>query len=91
MLDGFPRPRHCCQVVAVSRLWCWDCGAETLAGAGPGKRKVVRAIVEDGGVVTAVSEEGNQDAPRSGQEDVVDVMIPVNHQSSSNVACSEKG
>ena len=44
----------------------WDCGAETLAGARPGKWKVIHAVVEDGGVMAAVSEESNQDAPRNG-------------------------
>ena len=40
---------------------------------------MVLAVVEDGGVMAAVSEEGNQDAPRSGQEDIVRVMVPVDN------------
>lgn len=52
---------------------------------------MVRAIVEDGGVMASVSEESNQDAPRNGEEDVMDMMVPVNDQSSSNETRTEKG
>ena len=65
-------------------LWSRDSGAETSAGAGPGKRKMIRAVVEDGGVMAAVSEERNGDAPRDGEEDVVHVMVPVDDQTSCN-------
>ena len=45
---------------------------------------MVRTIVEDGGVMAAVSEKGDQDAPGNRQEDIVHVMVPVNEQSASN-------
>ena len=72
-------------------IWCWDRGAEAVAGAGPRKGKVVRAVVEDGGVMAAVSEESNQDTPRNGQEDVMDMMIPVNEHGSRDETRSKEG
>ena len=51
---------------------------------------MIRAVVEDRGVMAAVSEESNQDAPRNGQEDIVNMMIPVNGQGSSNETRSKE-
>ena len=52
---------------------------------------MVGVVVEKGCVMAAVSEEGDQDAPRNGEEDVVDVMVPIDHQGSCNETCSEEG
>lgn len=41
--------------------------------------------------MAAVSEESNQDAPRNGQEDIVNMMVSVNDQSSSNETRSKEG
>lgn len=45
---------------------------------------MVCAIVEEGGVMAAVSEEGDEDAPGNREEDIVDVMVPVDEQGSRN-------
>lgn len=45
---------------------------------------MIGAVVEDGGVMAAVSEEGDQDAPGNGEENVMHVMVPVDHQGSCN-------
>lgn len=47
---------------------------------------MVCPIVKDGGVMAAVGEQGNHNAPRNGQEDIVDMMIPVNDQASGDEA-----
>ena len=45
---------------------------------------MICAVIKDGGVMAAVSEKGDQDAPGDREEDIVDVMVPVNEQSASN-------
>ena len=41
--------------------------------------------------MAAVGEEGNDNAPRNGQEDIVDMMVPVDDQASGNEARSKEG
>ena len=41
--------------------------------------------------MAAVSEEGNDDAPRNGQEDIVGMMVPVNEQAAGDEARSKEG
>ena len=52
---------------------------------------MVRAVVEDGGVMAAVSKERDGDAPGNGEEDVVDVMVPVDDQRSCDETRSKEG
>lgn len=52
---------------------------------------MISAVVEDGGVMAAVSEERDRDAPRDGEEDIVDVVVPVYDQTPCNETRSEEG
>ena len=53
---------------------------ETAATARPRKREVIGAVVEEGSVVAAVSEKGNQDAQGDREQNVVDVVVAVHEK-----------
>lgn len=89
--DRLPGPRHRREVVALLRARRRGRGVEAAAGGGPGEREVVGAVVEDGGVVGAVGEQGDRDAPGDREEDVVRVVVPVHDQGPRDEAGAQEG
>ena len=51
---------------------------------------MIGVVVEEGSVMAAVSEKGNQNAQGNREQDIMVVMIAVHDQGSGNEACSEE-
>lgn len=90
MLNGFPRPRHRRQVIAVHRPRFRDRGTEAPATARPRQREVIGPVIEDRSVMAAVSEKSDKNAQGDREPDIVSVVVAVNQQGPRDEAGAEE-